>query len=155
MAAVSALTRQSLTAISGLIQANLVRQASGQLTELIRTLAPHGKSAPWCPNPTSGDLCARDEGRQRCHQLTAVAHAQRQGFGPGKKLRELLGQLAIEQHQAGPARARAQCVVVADAATGDEALEQDEPGTTAVQVAHVHVMRLEAGLRHRVAHFEV
>lgn len=41
MAAVSALTRQSLTAISGLIQANLVRQASTQLTELIRTIAPH------------------------------------------------------------------------------------------------------------------
>jgi hypothetical protein len=40
MAAVSALTRQSLTAISGLVQANLVREASTQLTALIRALSP-------------------------------------------------------------------------------------------------------------------
>lgn len=41
MAAVSAQTRQTLTAISGLIQLNLVNQASVDLTKLIRDLGPH------------------------------------------------------------------------------------------------------------------
>ena len=40
MASVSAQTRQALTAISGLIQANLVSKASVELTKLIRELGP-------------------------------------------------------------------------------------------------------------------
>lgn len=40
MAAISAQTRQSLTAVSGLIEANLVQNASSQLKDLIRTLSP-------------------------------------------------------------------------------------------------------------------
>jgi len=40
MATVSAQTRQTLTSISGLIQANLVNRASAEMTKMVRNLAP-------------------------------------------------------------------------------------------------------------------
>ena len=93
--------------------------------------------------------------RQRGHHLAAVADAEREGVAAVEEGGELLGQRRVEQDRARPAFAGAQRVAVAEAAAGDEALELVEPRAAGLQVAHVHVEGVEAGLRHRVAHLDV
>ena len=93
--------------------------------------------------------------RERGHHLAAVAHAQREGVAAAEEGRELLGQHRVEEDRARPALAGAQRVAVAEAAAGDEALELVEPRAAGLQVAHVHVEGVEAGLRHRVAHLDL
>ena len=69
--------------------------------------------------------------------------------------RELLGELRVEEDRARPALAGAERVAVAEAAAGDEALESVEPRAAGLQVGHVDVVGVEAGLVHRVAHLDV
>ena len=78
---------------------------------------------------------------QPLHTPSAKVSVRREEGG------ELLGQRRVEQDRARPALAGAERVAVAEAAAGDEALELVEPRAAGLQVAHVHVEGVEAGLR--------
>ena len=65
------------------------------------------------------------------------------------------GELRVEHDRARPALTGAERVAVAEAAAGDEALEHVEPRAAGLQVGHVHVEGVEAGLVHRVAQLDV
>ena len=87
--------------------------------------------------------------------LAAVAHAQAEGVAAAEELLELRGQAVVEGDGARPADAGAQSVAVAEAAAGHHAGEVLQLRAAALQVGHVHVHRVEAGLGEGVGHFHM
>ena len=100
-------------------------------------------------------LGARDHRRQRRQHLAAVADAQREAVRTGEEGLERGLQHRVEEDGARPALAGAQRVAVAETTAGDEALEVLQVDRAGLQVAHVHVIGVEAGLRHGVGHLDM
>ena len=87
----------------------------------------HGRRA----RPSSGSRC-------RCRARTTSGRA--------KNVANWSASAALKQDRARPAFAGAERVAVAEAAAGDEALELVEPRAAGLQVGHVDVVGVEAGL---------
>ncbi len=71
--------------------------------------------------------------------------AQREGVGTREERLERVARAGVEEDRLGPALARAQHVAVGEPAAGRDALEVREADAPGEHVAHVHVVRVEAG----------
>ena len=92
---------------------------------------------------------------QVAHHLAAVAHAQREGIGAREERCELVAGARVEQDRLGPAFARTQHVAVGKPAARDDALESGQRAAARDDVAHVHVVGVEAGTVERCRHLDM
>ena len=91
------------------------------------------------------------------HHLAAVAHAQREGISPIKKLCEHLFQFFIEQNRLRPSAARAEHIAVAKATTSSKPGKISKARTAGEQVTHrhIHSSKTRAVERRRHLHLPV
>ena len=98
---------------------------------------------------------ARYEVLELRDHLAAVADAEREGLGTVEVLAEHLGELGRVEDARRPARSGAEDVAVGEAAAGDESAEVGEVDASLVEVGHVDVDGLEAGVLEGGGHFDV